>query len=85
MSNEAVIVTTMSCLGLLVTGIASFAIIFDLELGKRVIKMGKSSWAPWTKQEGADWVLKGLTILTFLFFLGLTCLIFYGWLQSIIN
>lgn len=83
MNDEAVIFTIFSCLGLISTGVASYAMIFNKDLGNRILKMGKSSWAPWTKREGADWVLKGLTFLAFLFFLGTTCMIFYGWLSIV--
>lgn len=79
MNAETRSLVIVSFLGLLLTGFATYAILFKPALGDRLMKMGKSRLAPWTMQEGADVYMKALTIITFLAFLAINCFLLCKW------
>ncbi len=76
---NSVSLTITAFIALLVSGFVSYAILFKPELGDRLIRMGKSRFAPWTMKEGADIYMKALTLAMTLVFLCMNCFILYGW------
>ncbi len=81
MSNEAYIVTLLSCTSVIVSGFAAWAVKFRPDLGKKIIKIGKVPWAPWTMRPEADPILRMSVYVGFLVFLVFACVIAYGWLR----
>lgn len=85
MMSEAIIFTTLSCIGLLFYGFGTYAILFKPEWGQRFINLSKGPWVPWTMSEDAAPFLKGITFLGFFAFLCITCLVAYGWFWNFVN
>jgi hypothetical protein len=68
---------------LLISGFASYAILFKPELGDKLIRTGKSRLAPWTMKEGAEVYMKALILALTLMVLCINCFILYGWVISL--